>query len=132
MHDSSNISSKGVLTCLQRACNFHRAFTEGEIKCMGGQLCCARLSSSCHPLSFCPSFLPFSPSLASLSLQEAYGGALYDAVLELLGSSQADPAHLLKHVHRLIGEDCHTGCLLSLLHAYLMHSNMGLLLHLPQ
>ena len=58
---------------------------------------------------------------------------LYEAVLEVLGGhGDEDPAFLLKRIHKVVGEDSATGCLLSLLHAYLLHSNMGLLLHLPQ
>lgn len=58
---------------------------------------------------------------------------LYEAVLEKLSSSgKDDPSPLLQHVHRLVGKDCQTGCLVSLFHSYLMHSNIGLLLNLPQ
>lgn len=58
---------------------------------------------------------------------------LYEAILETLGSRGGDdPRPFLEHVHQLVGQECRAGCLLSLFHSYLMHSNMGLLLHLPQ
>ena len=58
---------------------------------------------------------------------------LYEAVLDTLNTrGKDDPSSLLENVHRLVGKDCQTGCLISLLHSYLMHSNIGLLLHLPQ
>lgn len=72
-------------------------------------------------------------ALVFVSLPGCYGEVLYEAVLEVLGGhGDKDPAFLLKRIHKVVGEDSATGCLLSLLHAYLLHSNMGLLLHLPQ
>lgn len=75
-----------------------------------------------------------SPTSHQLSpLQECYGLVLYEAVVEaLMAGSTEDPAQLLQQVHQLVGGQCKSGSLISLLHSYLMHSNIGLLLHLPQ
>lgn len=81
-------------------------------------------------LSFVTYMVTFIPLLM---LQECYGMVLYEAVVETLNRrGKDDPSPFLEHVHRLVGKECQTSCLISLLHSYLMHSNIGLLLHLPQ
>ena len=57
---------------------------------------------------------------------------LYEAVVEMLKArAKEDPVPFLKTVHTFVGKDCRAGCLISLVHSYLMHSNIGLLLNFP-
>ncbi len=70
------------------------------------------------------SHTPFPPS----PFQETYRSPLLEAVLQTLQNSHSFPHPSL---HHLVGEN-RPGCLLSVVHAYWHHANMGVLLSLPQ
>ena len=57
---------------------------------------------------------------------------LYEEVLEVLVRAEAESTPPSSSWHTVVGGASQVGCLLSLLHSFWFHANMGLLLHLPR
>jgi len=61
-----------------------------------------------------------------------FHAVLYKEVLDLLARAEAEPVPPSTSWHTVVGGASQVGCLLSLLHSFWLHANMGLLLHLPR